>query len=202
MEEIRDSNSIGCGAQVLECFRRLVLATVIGVLDSESLASPVVGIVVCLGFSHVFEYRPFRKPDDNTLGIILSNSLSLFFLSAIIIKAEENNADSSIGGDLEQQVFGIVLVVILFAGPSVLFIQMLTFLKRWASGQRTAKYGQSHVAKKTKGKKKAKAERRTSSQYIDLDAVFEAVNKKGISVKAAISDPEQGLKTDEKIVSI
>ena len=187
--------------QVLECFRRLLLATVIGVLNSDSLASPVAGIVVCLGFSHVFEFRPFRNQDDNTLGIILSNSLSLFFLSAIIIKAEENNASSSIGGDLEQTVFGIVLVVILFAGPSVLIVSLIVRMRQWLCGKKKAKFGQSGPVKKRKNKSKAeKAERRTSSLYIDLDAVFDAV-KKGSSLEDAMSNPEQGLKSDKKIVS-
>jgi epidermal growth factor receptor substrate 15 len=152
-----------------------------------------------LAFSYIFDFRPFRKPDDNSLGIILSNSLSLFFLSAIIIKAEENNSASSLGGDLEQQVFGLVLLVILLAGPFILIFQLLFTARRWLTGKRVAKYGQSTIKKKVKKKKKkraAKVDRRASGTYVDVDAVFDAV-KKGVTLQAALLHPDQGLKIDE-----
>ena len=41
--------------EALECGRRLLLASVIGVLDSESAASPTLGILLCFCFNHIFE---------------------------------------------------------------------------------------------------------------------------------------------------
>jgi hypothetical protein len=63
----------------MECARRLLLASVIGLVNPGTAASATLGILVCFGFCHVFEKRPFKYDDDNDLGVVLAWSLTLFF---------------------------------------------------------------------------------------------------------------------------
>jgi len=73
--------------EAVECGRRLVLASAIGVLSSDSAINPVAGLIVCLAFNYVFtRIKPFDGRKNNTLGVILSYSLTLFFLAAIMLK--------------------------------------------------------------------------------------------------------------------
>jgi Ca2+-binding EF-hand superfamily protein len=95
-----------------------MLASVIGIVNPGTAASAILGILVCFIFCHVFEKRPFKEDDDNELGVVLAWSLTLFFLSAICIKADVTQ-DS---GD-EQKVFGIALTVILATGPALIVVQ-------------------------------------------------------------------------------
>ena len=98
-----------------------MLASVIGIVNPGTAASAILGILVCYCFCHVFEKRPFKDDDDNDLGIVLAWSLTLFFLSAICIKADLTQ-DS---GD-EQEIFGAALVVILATGPALIVLQTLS----------------------------------------------------------------------------
>jgi len=100
-----------------------MLASVIGIVNPGTAASAILGILVCYCFCHVFEKRPFKDDDDNDLGIVLAWSLTLFFLSAICIKADLTQ-DS---GD-EQEIFGAALVVILATGPALIVLQTLSAL--------------------------------------------------------------------------
>ena len=95
-----------------------MLASVIGIVNPGTAASAILGILVCFAFCHVFEKRPFKENDDNELSVVLAWSLTLFFLSAICIKADLTN-DS---GD-EQELFGIALTVILATGPALIVLQ-------------------------------------------------------------------------------
>ena len=103
-----------------------MLASVIGIVNPGTAASAILGILVCYCFCHVFEKRPFKEDDDNDLGIVLAWSLTLFFLSAICIKADLTQ-DS---GD-EQKLFGIALTVILATGPTLIVLQTLSALVQY-----------------------------------------------------------------------
>lgn len=75
----RDSISYYCVPvwSVLECFRRLLLASVVGLVAEDSTAAPVIGLYLALGFLYVFtRWTPFRNEDDNHLGIVLAYSLT------------------------------------------------------------------------------------------------------------------------------
>ena len=110
--------------EALDCFRRLVLATVIGLVSADSAAGPVLGVAFALGFTQVFALKPFRDPQDCTLNTILSHCLVLLFFGAFIIKAE---ADP--GGSEDQKNFSLILIVILGAGPFAAFLMVGSIVK-------------------------------------------------------------------------
>ena len=63
-------------SQVIDCIRRLSLASIVGMLSSDSAASPAVGVILCLAFNFMFiHYKPVRP-----LGFLLS-SLKMFPLT-------------------------------------------------------------------------------------------------------------------------
>ena len=104
-----------------ECFRRLLLASVIGLADPASAAVPTMGLVFSLGFTHVFTANmPFKSPDSNTLSIILSNSLTLIYIAALLIKM-----DTSSDSKQDQMIFTIFLLAILLLGPAAIAFQMI-----------------------------------------------------------------------------
>ena len=133
-------------------------------VQGTSAAAPIAGILVCLVFVYVFiELKPFKNPSDSNLGIVLQYSLTLFFLSALMIKvdaAPDSDADQQVcltfpcapwgsrgrpkiifgassrangAGALvaaATQVFGYILGVVFFAGPSMILGQFaLTYYK-------------------------------------------------------------------------
>ena len=63
-------------------------------------------------------YKPFKEVSDNDLAKILAFSLSLFFLSALMIKVSATD-------DEDQRIFGILLVLILCAGPVAVVFEMI-----------------------------------------------------------------------------
>jgi hypothetical protein len=92
--------------EIIECARRLLLASVIGIANSDSAASPVIGLLLSLFFIHIFErYSPFMSASDNDLSVILGFSLALLFLAALLIKV---SATSDVKHD--QAVFRTLLV--------------------------------------------------------------------------------------------
>jgi hypothetical protein len=102
--------------EVAECFRRLLLASVIGVFPSDSAVSAVLGLLVAMLFIYVFvAFSPYKERDDNILGVLLAYSLALLFLAALMIKADVTTDD-----DYDQDSFGAVLVLVLFAGPTII----------------------------------------------------------------------------------
>ena len=71
-----------CRFEVAECARRLLLASAIGMLDPESSASPVAGLLIALVYTFVFmELKPYKTAENNILAQILAYSLCLFFLA-------------------------------------------------------------------------------------------------------------------------
>ena len=113
--------------EVLECGRRLLLASVIGIVSLESSAAPVLGLLISLGFIQVFNARPFKNEHNNNLGLVLQYSLTLLFVAGLMIKLDEGGA--IVNDDQEdQKVFGIVLLVILSFGPlSIIFQSALSY---------------------------------------------------------------------------
>lgn len=75
--------------EAFECVRRVLLASVIGLADTTSAAVPVIGLVLCLGFTPVFTaLQPFKSRDNNTLSVILAYALCLIYLGALMIKMD------------------------------------------------------------------------------------------------------------------
>ena len=106
--------------EVIECIRRLLLASVIGIIASEkSAASSVLGFLISSLFIYVFsKLEPFNLSDDNDLCVVLSYSLMLMFLAALLIKISVVQEDSQ-----DQEIFGLILIVIFVAGPVSLIAQ-------------------------------------------------------------------------------
>ena len=59
------------------------------------------------------------KRDDTVFGIVLAYSLVLLFIAALMIKVDATSDDED-----DQEVFGLLLVIILFAGP-------VSFVRDW-----------------------------------------------------------------------
>ena len=107
--------------QVVECFRRLALASAIGIVNADSAVSPIMGILICLVFIHVFStWTPYKTNSDNSLGIVLAYSLVLFFLAALLIKVDATSDDDS-----DQALFGVSLIVVILAGPIAITYQLV-----------------------------------------------------------------------------
>jgi len=106
--------------EVVECFRRLLLASVIGVLSADSPASSVIGLIGCFVFIYVFvEMKPFKADDDCNLGIVLAYALTFFFLAALMIKVDVANESS-----VDSNLFGALLLIVLGVGPFAVIIQL------------------------------------------------------------------------------
>jgi len=100
--------------EVVECFRRLSLASVIGIVAADSAASPIIGVCISLAFNHVFtSLEPFKVQENNDFSIVLSNSLTLFFLAALMIKTDSMGDDKA-----DQRIFGWLLIIVLCMGPA------------------------------------------------------------------------------------
>ena len=59
--------------------------------------------------------KPFKGADANVLGVILSYSLLMFFVAAVMIQADMTGDDKG-----DQQMFGILLIFLLIGGPLIL----------------------------------------------------------------------------------
>lgn len=70
--------------ECIECVRRLLLASVVGLAADDSAAGAVMGLLLSLFFILVFsELRPFKAEDDFMLGIMFSYSLTLVSLALV-----------------------------------------------------------------------------------------------------------------------
>jgi len=126
----------------VECFRRLLLASVIGIASDDSALAPVIGVLLCLAFLHLFSKRPFKEEDNSTLGIVLTYALAFIFLGALLIKV---NAQPN--GELESKVFELVLIFLLLMGPGIIIVNLLqsTLMKRFRCCKKQA-VSEEHAA--------------------------------------------------------
>jgi hypothetical protein len=76
------------------------------------------GLALSIMFTYLFTaIRPFQNPDESSLGVLLSNSLSLFFISALVI---------SLGDDSEPSpIHGALLVVVMILGPLFILLMLI-----------------------------------------------------------------------------
>eukprot|EP00613_Pedinella_sp_CCMP2098_P051162 CAMPEP_0171819638 /NCGR_PEP_ID=MMETSP0992-20121227/2322_1 /TAXON_ID=483369 /ORGANISM="non described non described, Strain CCMP2098" /LENGTH=558 /DNA_ID=CAMNT_0012433939 /DNA_START=1066 /DNA_END=2742 /DNA_ORIENTATION=- len=99
--------------EVMDCVRRLLLASIIGIADDKSAAAAVIGTVIALFYIAIFsELKPYKQKDDSLLAIVLTYSTALLFLAALMIKVDATSDDRE-----DQKLFGTILFVILAAGP-------------------------------------------------------------------------------------
>jgi len=92
---------------------RLSLGAIIGIVSESAAAAPVLGLVISMVFALFFaRHEPYAERSDNTLSITLAFSLVLFFLAALMIKVDATSDDEH-----DQEVFGMLLVAFLCAGP-------------------------------------------------------------------------------------
>jgi len=92
---------------------------VVGIADADSAAAPTIGLLIALFYVAVFtEIRPFKNPDDNTLAIILSFSLVLFFLAALMIKVDATGDSPE-----DRALFDYLLLLVLGSGPFFIVAQ-------------------------------------------------------------------------------
>lgn len=134
----------------MECFRRLLLASVIGVASEDSALAPVLGFLLCLVFLHLFCKRPFKGDVDCTLGIVLTYSLAFIFLGALLIKV-----DAQPNGELEHRIFEVVLIFLLLMGPGLI---IYTFLRSFCVKRR----------KRCKKQTMASGQPRGPTKYIEM----------------------------------
>jgi hypothetical protein len=167
--------------EVVECFRRLSLASMIGIADPDSAISPVIGLLICLVAVYVFVgFKPYKNPQDSKLGITLAFSLTLFFLAALMLKI---SATSSMSID-DQALFGYFLCGVLAAGPMAMswsvagakvlavgavglkvgragltaFVRMLAIRRAFQKEEEEEEAAKGEVDDDAKGKKKEKEE--------------------------------------------
>ena len=92
---------------------RLSLGAIIGIVSESAAAAQVLGLVISVVFALFFaRHEPYAERSDNTLSITLAFSLVLFFLAALMIKVDATSDDEH-----DQEVFGMLLVAFLCAGP-------------------------------------------------------------------------------------
>ena len=92
----------------------------IGIASGDSALAPLLGFLLCIGYLHLFSKRPFKEGDDNTLGIVLNYSLAFMFLGALLIKV---NAQPK--SDFERNIFDMIMIFLLFAGPDAIIIDTM-----------------------------------------------------------------------------
>jgi len=109
--------------EVLECCRRLILASVVGLVDAESAIAPVLGLIIAMFFIHVFELRPYKDQSDNTLGIILGYCLAFLYLSALMIKMDASGSKS------DQDAFAYILMFLLLSGPAAALLMVAAIIR-------------------------------------------------------------------------
>ncbi len=114
--------------EVLECVRRLLLASVIGIVSSSSAAAPTIGLLICLAYVYIFVgWRPYEENAHNILNIVLAYSLTLFFLSALMI-----NGNITSNSAQDQRIFGAILICVFLMGPlAIVAILVNDFCPFW-----------------------------------------------------------------------
>ena len=99
---------------------RLSLGAIIGIVSESAAAAPVLGLVISMVlFGFFAEHQPYAERSDNRLSIVLAFSLVLFFLAALMIKVDATSDDEH-----DQEVFGMLLVAFLCAGPVMSVVEV------------------------------------------------------------------------------
>jgi len=81
--------------EVVECIRRILLTSAIGLADESTPWSAVMGVVISLAFLFVFsEAKPFKQSENSALGILLMYTLVLLFIAALLAKMGAVNSTS------------------------------------------------------------------------------------------------------------
>jgi len=107
--------------ETLECMRRLLLASVIGMASAGSAASPTLGLLISVTFTFIFvDKKPYKKAADSKLAVTLAYSLAALFLGALLVKVDATSDDTN-----DQALFGYLLVLVFMAGPLASIIQFL-----------------------------------------------------------------------------
>ena len=102
---------------VIECVRRLFLASIVGLVAQNSPANAVCGLLVCMLFIWVFmKFEPYTEDHTNNLTVTLSYSLALFYLAALMAKV-------TVSASSDQATYGGLLGFVFFAGPMILVAQ-------------------------------------------------------------------------------
>jgi len=147
--------------EVVECARRLLLASVIGsVASADSAVAPVLGLVISLAFVYSFHMRPYKREMDSTVALVLQYSLTLMFLSALMIKLDDSG---SVVGDepSDQAVFGVILTLLLLSGPISLTLMMLNSIYKFQAAERDKRRKVGSGKAKKKGIKRVKRKKKT-----------------------------------------
>ena len=110
--------------ETVECVRRLILASVVGIIADDSTSQPVLGLLVCYLFCHVYtDLKPYRDRIDNMFAVALNWSLALLFLAALLIKLDSDwlasnegsyyeDDENSEGSGSAPQIFSYLLIVV------------------------------------------------------------------------------------------
>jgi hypothetical protein len=157
--------------EVIECGRRLLLASVIGLLSRDTATAPALGVVISLLFINTFEKKIYKDDDDSYLGITCSYSLTLIFLSALLIKVNITKDKGQ-----EQDAFGILLILILFAGPGLIIAQVMRSIRM-----------NSKMTNKVPGEKlkiaEVDSEMKDASDVDNLPPLRELKSKKSVTLR-------------------
>ena len=107
--------------EVVECARRLSLASLIGVVSPDSAAAPTLGLLISGAFVPIyFTYRPYKEEEDNSLEIALAQSLVLLFLEALLLKVDAADDDEN-----SRHLFGVLLVIVFLVGPAMVLAKLI-----------------------------------------------------------------------------
>jgi hypothetical protein len=132
----------------------------IGIASADSAVSPILGLLICGVFTYLFvELKPYKEREDSDLSIVLAYSLALIFLAAILLKVDVGGDDPD-----DQKVFGVMLIVIVLAGPIAIAYQATT------SAVRSSRAAKVQLAKKKVEKKRLKTAIRSSIVVAALNA--------------------------------
>jgi hypothetical protein len=115
--------------EVIECFRRIFLGSIVGVLGgTQSVAPATVGLIVSMGCIGLFaRMEPYKHQSDNNVSAVLAYALSLYFLAALMLKTEAMASTDTSPAVLLFLVFG--------SGPvSIAFEWFREFGNMWKLG--------------------------------------------------------------------
>jgi len=102
---------------IFEILRRLFLSSVLLVFYPGSMEQVVVGLFGAIVSALVFIFaEAFIESDDNVVAVVSEFELVLVYFGAVVIFTSENTSEQQQRGTYSGYGFGIVLVVVIFAG--------------------------------------------------------------------------------------